>query len=638
LHSAAVVVDRLLGEIEALAVASESPFGRYLDDLTPVQKQVLIAFTRAAHARMIGALRQLGVPGPSPSGSARSSARNALLFAEVALQEVEPSRLRGYGKLQADDAVAVERMLADVAASLAGLRECLADSPEADLGLRIASLPDGVAGKAELASIEQTVRDRGLVALRRSLFGLVEQVESDTYEIAVFGRVSSGKSSLLNAILEQPALPVGITPVTSVPTRLVWAESPGALVRFADAPEDQSFPIDELKQFVTEEHNAGNAKKVTRVTVELPLERLCRGVALVDTPGLGALATSGARETYAYMPRCDLGVIVVDGGGTFDASDVDVARALLDSGIEIEIVISKADRVAEVDRAVLARYVHDQLLGRLGVDLMPHWVSSVEPRAELARRWFDDIIGPRLDRSRELAASSVKRKMTTLRGLIDRAAQSAREGTTPALQHIGGEAARFLEGRRRALEDGIPHARDLALEVVRSAAAVLSRMAAARPGEVVSTTLLGCVDRERDELRRALLEVRDRLRGWIDEAAHAAGVTLDREAVALDLTTMPVVEPPMELRDFQLTTSRLAPWRERRIAVKLAERAGSAIESELHRFEVRLRGWTRSTLARLGGQFASQIEPLRGDGLGPAGVLATVEESEPSGVREMPED
>jgi hypothetical protein len=44
--------------------------------------------------------------------------------------------------------------------------------------------------------------------------------QAKSFEIALFGRVSSGKSSLLNAVLETNLLPIGVTPVTAVPTRI----------------------------------------------------------------------------------------------------------------------------------------------------------------------------------------------------------------------------------------------------------------------------------------------------------------------------------------------------------------------------------------------------------------------------------
>lgn len=640
LYAAAVAVDRLLGDVEALATSADSPFRRYVDDLTAVQKQVLVAFTRAAHVRMTDALAHLGVPAPAPSGSARASARNALTFADVALQEVEPSRLRGYGPLAAEAEAAIERMLADVAAVLTSVREFLAEPPEVDLAQRIARLDDRVAAKGELTRLERTVREGGLVALRRPLQALVEQVESGTYEIAVFGRVSSGKSSLLNAVLERAVLPVGITPVTSVPTRLVWGPEPGVIVRFAVRGEEQYFPVEELDELVTEERNPGNGKGVVRVVVELPAERLRGGVALVDTPGLGALASAGARQTYAYMPRCDLGVVVVDGGGGFDSADVDLARTLIDSGIEVEIVISKADRASEADRASFAAYVHEQLLGRLRVEVKPRWVSSVEPHTALARAWFDEVLAPRVARSRELAVESVTRKLQALRALVERASGTVAPGREARsnIERVAGEAARYLDVRRRALEDASGRSHEMTLDVIRSAADELAHGSGRAAHDVVRAAMLARADREQDQARRALLETRDRLRLWIDESSRAVGFALEPEIVFVDLTDMPAVEPPPELHGLTIERPRLAPYRERRIAEKLAERSGDAIEASFRRFEQELRAWVRSSFDRLRAQLASQIDPIRTVPSAPAGTTSVFAATEPSGVHKLPEE
>src|SRR5205823_6346811 len=115
------------------------------------------------------------------------------------------------------------------------------------------------------------------------------------FEIAVFGRVSSGKSSLLNHIVEQDVLPVGVNPITAVPTRLVYGPAPSVTAWFADRKPEQ-FGIERLAEFVTEQHNPKNARHVTRIVVELPAARLREGIVYVDTPGLGSLATSGAVE------------------------------------------------------------------------------------------------------------------------------------------------------------------------------------------------------------------------------------------------------------------------------------------------------------------------------------------------------
>jgi len=52
----------------------------------------------------------------------------------------------------------------------------------------------------------------GLVEFRGTLSMLLDRMEGAAFEVGVFGRVSSGKSSLLNYILQTDVLPIGVTP------------------------------------------------------------------------------------------------------------------------------------------------------------------------------------------------------------------------------------------------------------------------------------------------------------------------------------------------------------------------------------------------------------------------------------------
>ena len=84
-----------------------------------------------------------------------------------------------------------------------------------------------------LRKLETVITEHGLVEFRSTLSMVLDRLEDNSFEIAMFGGVSSGKSSLLNAILETDVLPVGVTPITAVPTRLAFAESPSVNVWFA---------------------------------------------------------------------------------------------------------------------------------------------------------------------------------------------------------------------------------------------------------------------------------------------------------------------------------------------------------------------------------------------------------------------
>ncbi len=103
-------------------------------------------------------------------------------------------------------------------------------------------------------------------------------------------------------VLQTDVLPVGVTPITAVPTRIVHALQPRGRVRFADRQAEE-LALEGLSEFVTEQLNPGNTKHVTRLGVELPSPRLRDSVAFVDRPGLGSLAGAGAAETTAYFCR-----------------------------------------------------------------------------------------------------------------------------------------------------------------------------------------------------------------------------------------------------------------------------------------------------------------------------------------------
>ena len=126
---------------------------------------------------------------------------------------------------------------------------------------------------------------------------------------------------MLNHIAGKDALPVGVTPVTAVPTRLASGDKPTAVVSFAESGS-RAVVLEHLWEYASEEGNPGNRKHVTGILVKLPSPRLREGVIFVDTPGVGSLALSGGAEALAYLPRCDLGVVLVDAASTLNEEDL----------------------------------------------------------------------------------------------------------------------------------------------------------------------------------------------------------------------------------------------------------------------------------------------------------------------------
>ncbi|HPA01846.1 MAG TPA: GTP-binding protein [Chiayiivirga sp.] len=137
---------------------------------------------------------------------------------------------------------------------------------------------------------------------------MLDKLEHGHLHIAVFGRVSVGKSALLNALLGEAAFEVGVLHGTTV----------------------------------TAGHRAWR-------------EALGQGVHLIDTPGINELSGE-EREALAFdvAGRSDLVIFVADGDLT--SVEVDALRLLARAQRPLLLVLNKADRYSAQEReALLAR-------------------------------------------------------------------------------------------------------------------------------------------------------------------------------------------------------------------------------------------------------------------------------------------
>ena len=219
---------------------------------------------------------------------------------------------------------------------------------------------------------------------------------------------------MLNHIVETDILPVGVNPITAVPTRLIYGAVPRLTVWYADRSAERT-DLAGLPELVSERHNPGNYKHVTRIVVELPSARLRDGVVLVDTPGLGSLATAGAAETLAYLPRCDLGVVLIDAGSTLTEDDLATIRTLYEAGIPASVLLSKSDLLAPDDRLRALTYISEQIHAQLGLAISIHPVSTQAAHTYLLEAWLSEAILPMYDRHQQLARESLSRKIGSLR-------------------------------------------------------------------------------------------------------------------------------------------------------------------------------------------------------------------------------
>jgi GTP-binding protein EngB required for normal cell division len=450
-------IDKLLSEAEHTMVdaGSPSPFRMHSDDTTPIQRKVTHDYILRIREAMRRVMEELNIPPSEPHSGAVWAAAINLMFCSISLNELTPERMRAYGPLSSEAADRLDGIRAELDGLVAKLRTFLGKGAGGDLQQRLQQLGKTGDEIRLLSEIERIIAAHGLVEFRGTLSMLVDRMESAAFEVGVFGRVSSGKSSLLNYILQTDVLPIGITPVTAIPTRISHGPVAEAGIEFAEA-QPQIIPLSELTEFATEQKNPGNKKHVTRIFVKLPSERLSEGVTFVDTPGLGSLAVAGAEKTIAYLPRCDLGIVLIDASAGLTQDDLVVVQALYQAGASAMLLISKADLFSVADRERMIEYVKTNLRNQLQVEAPVHAVSVFGADAALCDQWFESELRPFLAQHHELAIASQKRKIGGLReavvGALERRLQAGSEGISTEQAPQPSESIEALRNADRILE------------------------------------------------------------------------------------------------------------------------------------------------------------------------------------------
>ncbi|MBN2195290.1 MAG: dynamin family protein [Polyangiaceae bacterium] len=159
-------------------------------------------------------------------------------------------------------------------------------------------MPRATSDGSRLEALELLAVDARATPLAADTLALSDRVRDGLFYVACVGQFKRGKSTLLNALVGQPLLPVGVVPVTAVVTVVRHGERLAARVRFA-AGGWQEVATGNLAQFVTEEQNPENRKGVAAVEVFVPSELLASGMCLVDTLGVDSVFVGNTEGSQA---------------------------------------------------------------------------------------------------------------------------------------------------------------------------------------------------------------------------------------------------------------------------------------------------------------------------------------------------
>ena len=250
--------------------------------------------------------------------------------------------------------------------------------PDASLSPDAPTDQDGAASLLHLSELAQRLEADHV---RDDALDLAARVAEGRFYVACLGQFKRGKSTLINALIDEQVLPTGFVPVTAVPTVVRYGEHLGARVRLRD-DSWRDIEISALDLYVSEEHNPGNAKGVVGVEVFAPSVLLESGLCLVDTPGLGSVFTENSAATAALIPHIDAALIVLGADPPLAGEELALAEAIAPRVENLLVVLNKADRTTDAERSAAGRFARELLEKRLGRPLGPMFEVSAAERLE----------------------------------------------------------------------------------------------------------------------------------------------------------------------------------------------------------------------------------------------------------------
>lgn len=173
--------------------------------------------------------------------------------------------------------------------------------------------------------------------------------------VGFLGAFSSGKSSLIDAIVGKKLLPTAALPKTSKPTKIVNSPDQSLVIHYVGGVRTKvSLPAmnanpEDLTKIMLE--NVSDVNAVEQYEINVPMRPTSPRYCLLDTPGINSPDSKHAALTHGLLQSCDLFVYVLNGAQPLSADDAALLKQIPGTK-PIFLVLNKSDLMDASEQSV----------------------------------------------------------------------------------------------------------------------------------------------------------------------------------------------------------------------------------------------------------------------------------------------
>jgi ribosome biogenesis GTPase A len=217
------------------------------------------------------------------------------------------------------------------------------------------------------------------------------RLDDGRVRIVVLGEIKHGKSTLINALLGGPLLPIGVTPTTGAVVGIrVDTQQQRTGTFLVDANGERSELEPARFDVLARGKEQDEAGRVPELLVDA--QRLPPTLELIDTPGFNDIDRFRAAVSRSELPRADVLVLVLDATQVLSRSELVLIRdaiaavgGLGDSGARCLLVINRIDLVPEDEREKIVEHMRGGLAEVIPGVLEPYLTDAKSALREAAQ-------------------------------------------------------------------------------------------------------------------------------------------------------------------------------------------------------------------------------------------------------------
>ena len=237
----------------------------------------------------------------------------------------------------------------------------------------------------------------------------------NTYRMGVIGVTSSGKSTLINSLLNEDLLPSAVIPSSSQLVSCRKGDARQGIVHFTNKEPQRitsrNLTPQIIRKYGEEQSNPRNREKVKQIEITSPSFPLDKNLILVDSPGLDAYGFEGHEQLTlnTMLPSIDFCLFIT----TCKTNSDSKTKAVLDT-------------IAHYDRPVI---------------VIQNMIDSIRPSLNIdgtVRKTEDKVAEEHMERVRKIVnASKIKSKVAILQYSAIWAREAQRTGDNGLLDKSG---------------------------------------------------------------------------------------------------------------------------------------------------------------------------------------------------------